>query len=110
MMGLRFPEDNPNPIIEVNLATRAVEYANPFAVQLFPDLQNQGIEHPFLAGLQELAKPLLDGKMKALHREVVLNDSCFAQTLSVVPDSQRVRVYSNDITERSQAEQELHTQ
>jgi PAS domain S-box-containing protein len=104
-----FPERNPNAIVELDLPGRAVTYVNPAALQLFPDLPVRLLEHPFLAGLPELlgrAGPGAEGG--AIRRELVLGDRCYAQTVSLIPENGRIRIYSADITERLRAEDEVH--
>ena len=101
-----FPENNPNPIVEFDLVTSVVSYTNPFAARLFPDLQSLGSQHPWLAGLQEAAKPLLEGSTEAVRRELVAGEFCYSQTISLAEDH-RLRIYSSDITERKQAEEAL---
>ncbi|MCI0538656.1 MAG: PAS domain-containing protein [Verrucomicrobiales bacterium] len=102
-----FPENNPNPIIELDLAKAAIHYANPYSIRMFPDLLSQGLRHPFLAGVPELAKALAGGGTDLLRREIVAGTSCYSQTISYVPEVQRLRVYSSDITERKCIEQTL---
>jgi signal transduction histidine kinase/ActR/RegA family two-component response regulator len=99
-----FPERHPNPIVELDLARDVVHYVNPFAARLFPDLRSQGLRHPWLAGLQEAAKALLDGSTGAARREIMVGECCYAQTISYIPEAQRLRIYSIDITERKLAE------
>ena len=43
-----FPELNPSPVVEVDLAGQ-VHYLNPAAQQLLPGLQAAGPQHPWLA-------------------------------------------------------------
>jgi CHASE3 domain sensor protein len=46
-----FPERNPSFIVELDLATGIIHYLNPYALRLLPDLEGQGLRHPWLAGL-----------------------------------------------------------
>jgi hypothetical protein len=101
------PERNPNPVIELEGPSGVVDYVHPFAARLLPDLQRQGLRHPWLAGLPAVAAALLDGRAQAVRREMVVGECCYAQTLSYLPDAQRLRVYSSDITERKRAERKL---
>jgi signal transduction histidine kinase/ActR/RegA family two-component response regulator/PAS domain-containing protein len=102
-----FPERNPNPIIELEWTSGRVDYVNPSATRLFPDLQSQGLRHPWLAGLREAATVLVDGTRATVHREVMVGEFCYAQTLHYLPEAQRLRVYSSDITERKLAEDKV---
>ncbi|HEY4414772.1 MAG TPA: PAS domain S-box protein [Verrucomicrobiae bacterium] len=100
-----FPECNPNPIVELDLVSGIIHYINPSARRMFPDLPGQGLRHPLLTGLGEAAQSLRDGKNTAESREVAAGDFVFSQTINYVPEIQRLRIYSTDITERKQAEE-----
>ena len=49
-----FPLLNPQPVVKVDAAGR-VSFANPSAQTLFPDLQQSGADHPWLADWKTLA-------------------------------------------------------
>jgi PAS domain S-box-containing protein len=102
-----FPERNPNPIVELDLASGVVHYANPSAIRLFPNLQREGGWHPLLTGLQETQKTLLGEKTGTVRREISTGEFFFSQTITYIPETRRLRVYSTDITERMQAEERL---
>jgi two-component system sensor kinase FixL len=99
-----YPRDNPNPILEFDLETKAIHYANPSTHESFPDLQRLGLRHPFLVRVLDAAKPLLEGRTKSVHAEINIGKSCYAVTAVCIPKTRRLRVYSIDITERKQAE------
>jgi PAS domain S-box-containing protein len=99
-----FPEGNPSPIVELDLATGVIHYLNPFATRLLPDLKSQGTEHLWLAGLEAAAIPLLERPDEPLRREISVGGRRYAQTISYIPETKRMRVYGTDITERRQAE------
>jgi PAS domain S-box-containing protein len=104
-----FPKLNPHPITEVDLEGR-VQYLNPTAEQLFPDLQHSGLTHPWLADWESVAKAVGDGGTRVSVREVMVGAQCYQQTVHYVEDTQRVRLYGLEITERKQAEEALrHT-
>src|SRR5262249_1320359 len=48
-----FPEESANPVIEIDCAAGVIDYLNPNAVELWPDLKTLGLNHPWLAGLDE---------------------------------------------------------
>src|SRR6266496_3667016 len=102
-----YPRDNPNPILEFDLETNAIYYANPAAFELFPDLQRLGLRHPFVVQVMQAAKPLLEGRTKAVHAEINVGKSCYAATAVRIPKTRRLRVYSSDISERKHAESAL---
>jgi PAS domain S-box-containing protein len=99
-----FPEKNPNPIAEIEVASGVVRFANPSAQRLFPDLVRQGAAHPWLAGARETAGTLRGRRDGALRREVAVGETHYDQTLSLSPDRKWLRVYGMDITQRKQAE------
>lgn len=102
-----FPQRNPNPVIELDLADGVIHYLNPAAQHLFPELESEGLNHPLLSGIREIARPVVEGSLGKLHREVTAGSYVFSQTLNYVPELHRLRVYSTDITERQQAERRL---
>jgi len=99
-----FPERNPSHIVELDLATGIIHYLNPFTLRFLPDLQSQGLRHPWLAGLQDAATDLLERHGEPLRREIAAGGRFYAQTINYIPETKRVRVYGNDITERKQVE------
>jgi PAS domain S-box-containing protein len=97
-----FPERDPSPILELEPASGVVYYANPAALQQFPDLQQEGLRHPLLAGLEAMVAELAE--RGALQRELTVGASFFSQLLTYIADRRRVRIYSTDITKRRNAE------
>ncbi|HTI73308.1 MAG TPA: PAS domain-containing protein [Candidatus Limnocylindria bacterium] len=93
-----FPEQNPNPILELDLARQTLHYANPAALQLFPDLPREGLEHPLVFGLLEMELQVAEKGI--FRREQMVGEFCFAQTMTYTPETRRVRIYSSDVTER----------
>ena len=102
-----FPEQTPNPVIEVEVPGGVVHYVNPVARDLFPDLPRQGWAHPWLAGLEQLVEGLTQADEDEARRDVVVDDRCWARTIQYLPEARRVRVYGTDITERMRAEEAL---
>jgi PAS domain S-box-containing protein len=99
-----FPERNPDPIVELDPATGVIHYINSSAICCFPDLQSQGMRHPWLAGLEETAKALLEGHEESARREIAAGGFFFAQTINYISETKRLRIYGTDITERKRAE------
>ena len=102
-----FPEQNPNPVMEIEVRSGLVRYVNPVARDLFPDLQRQGWTHPWLAGLEQLAEGLTRADEHEARRDVIVDDRYWARTIQYLPEARRVRVYGIDITERKRAEEAL---
>jgi PAS domain S-box-containing protein len=101
-----FPELNPTPVVEVDFRG-TVLYLNPTARQTFPDLQAKGIEHPWLERLETIIKEFQKEGIGTITRDVLIGDSYYQQTMSCIAESQRVRIYSVDITARNKAEEAL---
>jgi signal transduction histidine kinase/pSer/pThr/pTyr-binding forkhead associated (FHA) protein len=104
-----FPELTPNPILEIDLSG-VVTYLNPSAVMLFPDISDTGLKHPMLQGLLPMAKPSQPGHRSFFVREVELGDRVFEQSVHYIAESDLVRSYVSDITERKRAEEQLRHQ
>src|SRR5438132_6491259 len=102
-----YPRDNPNPILEFDLETNAIYYANPTTFKAFPDLQRLQLRHPFVVRVMQAAKPLLEGRTKAVHAEINVGKSCYAATAVRIPKTRPLRVYSSNISERKHAESAL---
>ncbi len=101
-----FPMLNPNPVAEVGF-TGQVYYLNPAAESLFPGLRKRGTEHPWLVDWESLVHKLREGATKVITREVKVGGRWCQQTLQLVEETRRIRIYGMDITERKQAEEEL---
>lgn len=105
-----FPELLTNPILEIDLAG-IITYLNPAAATQFPNIRAAGLQHPILAGL--LSTELLAEIAIAQHqkkffvREVELNNRVFEQSVHYIAESELVRSYIADVTERKQAEDAL---
>jgi signal transduction histidine kinase/DNA-binding response OmpR family regulator/PAS domain-containing protein len=104
-----FPELNPGPIIEVDLA-RHVHYLNPAGEQLFPECRDDASNSPLLADLSSIAATLRNGKKNFHIRELEIGDVWYQQVFHLVPNSERIRFYVIDITERKRAEEALQQQ
>jgi PAS domain S-box-containing protein len=102
-----FPERNPIPIVELDLAKGVIRYANPSALRIFPDLMSSGVRHPLLAGLSEVADTLNAGGAEARRREIAAGGFFLDQTITFDREKRRLRIYSTDITERRRAEEKL---
>ncbi len=100
-----FPESNPNPIVEVDVATGSFRYVNPFAAQLFPDLTLLGLNHPWLAGLREAVTVSAHRPSEPMRREIATSGRFFGQTLNYIPQTNSIRVYGADITTRKLVEE-----
>ncbi|MDJ0705644.1 MAG: FHA domain-containing protein [Leptolyngbyaceae cyanobacterium MO_188.B28] len=98
-----FPELFAHPIAEMTLAG-AITYLNPAASAEFPDIREAKLEHPILAGLVDTVQ---NGQEKFLVREVNVGDKVFEQSANYIAESDLIRSYVIDITQRKQAQSAL---
>ncbi len=97
------PELIPNPIIELDL-NGTVTYLNPAAFTAFPGLREQGLFHPLLASLGSLP---LKSREKAQIKEARFENHVFEVSIQSIAESDLVRLFISNITERKQVELEL---
>ncbi len=95
-----FPELIPNPIIELDL-TGQITYLNPAALTRFSNLQSQGITHPILSGFPDLVH---EQPHESFVREISFDQATFEQAVHYLPQSELIRIFITDITERKQIE------
>jgi PAS domain S-box-containing protein len=101
-----FPLKNPNPIVEIDFSGK-LQYQNPASEKIFPDLRKKGFHHGFLSGIKNLIPDFQKKRRSQIVREIKINDAYFLQTISYIPENQRIRIYSTDITKRKQMEEDL---
>jgi PAS domain-containing protein len=104
-----FPELNPGPIIEVDLDGQ-VHYLNPAGAEQFPDCRQLGPQSPLLADLRSVVTPLREEGKNSHIREMEIGDIWYQEVCHLVPNSERIRIYVTDITERKRAEEALRQQ
>jgi len=105
-----FPELNPGPIVEVDLGY-CLHYINPAANHLFSNLEEVGSAHPLLENLQEAMIIFQDNdERESLTDEVKIGDVWYQRVLHFVEQSERIRIYVLDITERKRAEEAIKQQ
>ncbi|MGB3292471.1 MAG: FHA domain-containing protein, partial [Phormidesmis sp.] len=98
-----FPELFVHPIIEITL-TGEITYINPAAVKQFPEIQTEKINHPALSGIIETVKA---NQEEQSVREIALGDRIYEQSLSYIRQSDLIRSYLVEITDRRRVENEL---
>jgi len=104
-----FPELTPSPILEMDLQG-TVTYLNPAAVMQFPNITKEGVTHPMLQGLLKMIQTEHSSRSNFFVREVELEQNIYEQSIHYIVESDLVRSYVTDITERKRAEEKLrHT-
>lgn len=96
-----FPRMDPNPVLEVNAAGE-ITYLNPAAARLFPELS---VTQPSSAVLGDLPS-VMEGAEAV--REFTAGNATYEQFLYPVPESDLIRIYMLDITERKAHEVKLN--
>jgi len=104
-----FPEMVPNPILEIDLSG-VITYLNPAALMQFPNIQEVGLEHPMLAGLLTLVETVQGAQKKFFVREVRVDEQIFEQSVHYISESDLIRSYVTDVTQRKRAEEQLRQQ
>jgi signal transduction histidine kinase/DNA-binding response OmpR family regulator/HPt (histidine-containing phosphotransfer) domain-containing protein len=104
-----FPELNPAAIIEFDLSGQ-IHYLNPAAAEMFPECRHQGLESPIFVNLQAMVDILYEVEDHSHVRELKIGDVWYQQVLHLVPDSDRIRSFVMDITERKRVEEVLQQQ
>ncbi len=97
-----FPELMPHPIIETDFSG-SITYINPAAVAQFPNILESD-QHPLLKGFLAEVK---QAHNKYFAREVHVCDRVFEQSIHCMAESQVIRSYLVDITQRKQTEKIL---
>jgi signal transduction histidine kinase/pSer/pThr/pTyr-binding forkhead associated (FHA) protein len=95
-----FPELISNPILEIDLAG-TITYLNPAAILQFPAIREDSLQHPIIAGVVSTVQ---NGKEKFFIREVEVANKVFEQFVQYIPESDLIRSYIVDITERKRTE------
>lgn len=101
-----FPSHNPNPIVEVDLIGE-VQYLNPPAELLFPDLYEIGRQHPWLEDWDAVVQVLHESERGSYSRDASVGDRWYSQVMYFVPETRCIRIYGEDITERKRREQQI---
>jgi PAS domain S-box-containing protein len=99
-----FPEQNPNPVLELNSAGEII-YANPAAFRTLAELGMEENPAGLLPGdILTMLPRLLEGDV---NEEVEVGERSFLETITLNPLTRTTRVYARDITGRKQAVEAL---
>lgn len=96
-----FPELSPHPILEIT-AAGCITYLNPAALQRFPDLDSQGCAHPLFRDWFHGETLKKAGRLTL--EEVTVGDRTYEVSIHILLQSQLIRCYITDITERKRSE------
>ncbi|MFQ5880931.1 MAG: nitrogen regulation protein NR(II) [Candidatus Methylomirabilales bacterium] len=101
-----FPEDNPNPVIEID-AAGSITYLNPAARAQYPDLLTLGPRHPILEGVTAAVAAVHSEGKGSLSREIEVGDRVYEEQIYAVPGRNFIQIYTSDITKRKRVEEAL---
>ncbi len=89
-------DHSPSAIVEFD---GVVTYLNHAARESFPELGALGLNHPLLAGLDEVVCEMRRTGVMSRTREVRVDEKVFSQKIVLDKDAPQVSLYSDDITE-----------
>lgn len=92
-----FPEQEPNPVIELDLAG-AITFANSCANGMFPSLLTEGGRHPLFASIVQRAAEIVTTQEPVTEHAVTFGESTFDLRACPVPGLPLVRVFVNDVS------------
>ncbi len=97
-----FPELIPNPIVEID-TKGTITYLNPAAMRLFLRLKTLGLKHPILSGFPNLVR---EQEKNSFTRQISLDSRVFEQSVHYLPQSDLIRIFMTDVSDRQRAERE----
>jgi signal transduction histidine kinase len=98
-----FPQQNPNPVLELNYELEEISYANPAAEAFFTGLKEIGFQK-FIALLGLSQQEIQTTKGRKIRFE--FGSNFMEGSLFFLPDSPTVRIYFHDLTEIRNAERD----
>ncbi|HSR29847.1 MAG TPA: GAF domain-containing protein, partial [Anaerolineae bacterium] len=104
-----FPALNPAAIVEFDPSGQ-VHYMNPAATEQFPEVLEDGLQSPLLTDIPAVASILYEDVGRPHLRQIEIDGHWYQQVLHLVPDSERLRSFVIDISERKRAEEALRQQ
>jgi signal transduction histidine kinase len=63
-------------------------------------------DHPWLADWASFVNPLREDGLHSLSREVMVGELCFQQTVNYIRETERLRIYGMEITQRKRAQEQ----
>jgi two-component sensor histidine kinase len=102
----KFPELNQFPVLNLDVNGR-VAFLNAAAKDLFPDLEEKGLQHPFLSVLNSNFHEVTKSTDNTLLYEVGLNDRYFQQDIHYLSKEEGIHIHSIDITALKKKQLEL---
>lgn len=101
-----FPEQNPMPVVEVNYEGKFI-YQNPASRKFFSEMGGVDGAQPFIEKIIDVIAKYQAGEPSVLSTNVLVGNTWLHLSFYHIPQLSRIRIYSVDITERVNAENEL---
>ncbi len=101
-----FPALNPNSVVEVDLEGN-IQYANSATETTFAEFKKSGLKHPFFSDWHKVVTTLKTKKKSTFSREQEIETHWYYQDFTFFPQNNRVRIYTVNIDELKQAEDNL---
>jgi nitrogen fixation negative regulator NifL len=102
-----FPEHNPIPIFEFNLAGQLV-YLNPAAQQIMSKLGLNDASLFLPSDFSELSKRIKKTKLLQASKTIRVSSCTFEETIIYSKEYNSVRIYASDVTKHLKVERALH--
>ncbi|MCK4817468.1 diguanylate cyclase, partial [bacterium] len=102
-----WPEQNPNPAIEVN-PSGTISYLNNAAQSHFPKLKNLSFQHPILKNLDSVVCDFKKKGERSILREVDVGNKTYEEKICYMPENKSIRIFAFEITEMKRTEKKLH--
>jgi two-component sensor histidine kinase len=105
----KFPELNQFPVLNLNVSG-GVDFINQATRSLFPNLQQQGISHPFLKEIRAKFPKIINEPESTQLFEVQVDGKFYQQAVHFLSDEQGIHVHCIDITDLKNKQLQLrHT-
>ncbi|MGB4595042.1 MAG: PAS domain S-box protein [Anaerolineaceae bacterium] len=101
-----FPEQNPLPVVEIDYDLR-ITYQNPAAKYFFPEIDRNDQSQPFFDGIKDVSDKYQACEDLVASKDVLIRNTWLHLSFYHMPERKRIRIYSVDITDRINAENEL---
>lgn len=101
-----FPEVNPNPIVEIDF-NGTISYLNSIAKAKFPDIQKSGLSHPFFSDWLHIVNSFKGKLVATFNREIKIGENWYSQQFYLLPETDRIRIYSTNIDAQKKAQEQL---
>jgi PAS domain S-box-containing protein len=98
-----FAEQNPQPVCELG-RDGDLHYCNPAGTRFFPDVAREGAVHPLFQDYASYFSEFEKNPGDLIRKEIEIGGQWYELVVSYVPATDRIRIYSTDISKRKQVE------